>query len=249
MERMNQKTYLDKYINSDYYKQTSFESKIYENWLSDEELDEFEKASQSEHIYYVHDVSMAPESERLGLGPAEEHTTAHYYIFDRFYDNPQWANLVDIIQPKLEATFGNDIVTSHIHVLDSKFPYGLHNDAEQQNMVLAPNPAWTLIVPLADYPSKTYVFNERSGYKDPWSWIHNTGQTPGDYCIDEETWKKDFDPFTEYELMKYLTVQCTFPWKRGSCFAADRFNYHCSDNYYNYGLKSKKAIIMWTSIK
>ena len=250
MERMDKDTYLEKYINSDYYKGTNFESRIYENWLSDEELDAFDAASKSDDIYHVHDTCMGPVAEKLFGEPAADHTTAHYNIFDSFYSKPAWSHLVDIIQPKLEATFGNGIKASHIHVLDSHFPYGLHNDAEQENREDAPNPAWTLIVPLADYPSKTYVFNERSGYKDPWSWINNEGIEPNeDYCIDRETWEKDFDPFTDYELLKYLTVQSTFPWKRGSCFAADRFNYHCSDNYYNHGIKSKKAIIMWTSLE
>ena len=88
----------------------------------------------------------------------EEHLTANYMIFSNFYDDPKWSHLVDIIQPKLEKTFGNGIYASHIHLLDSHFPYGLHNDAEQSNMKIAPHPAWTLIVPLDDYDSTTYVF-------------------------------------------------------------------------------------------
>ena len=188
MERIKKDEYLDKYIKSDYYKDTSFESQIHENWLSNEELDAFEEASKSDNIYYVHDTSMSPVAKRLGLEPNDdnnEYTTANYYIFNDFYTRPHWEHLVDIIQPKLEATFGNDIIASHIHVLDSRFPYGLHNDAEQENMKLAPNPAWTLIVPFDDYPSKTYIFNERSGYKDPWSWINNNEIPANDYCIDK----------------------------------------------------------------
>lgn len=249
-ERLDDKLYYEKYIKSEHYKNKIFDSKIYENFLSNEELDVFDKASRSDDIYFVHDTCMGPEAQRLFGEDPETHTTAKYYIFDNFYNNPLWNPLVDILQPKLENTFGAGIRASHIHVLESHFPYGLHNDAEQANMVIAPNPAWTLIIPLDDYPSKTYVFNERSGYKDPWSWINEQNIQPNnDYSIDREDFEKDFAPLTDYELMRYLTVEITFPWKRGSCFAADRYKYHCSDNYYNHGIRSKRAIIVWTSVE
>lgn len=242
--------YKQKYLDSDSYKNDIFESKIYENFLNDEELDQFEQATESESIHFVHDTCMAAEANKLFGEDEESHTTAKYYIYNRFYDNPAWKDLVDILQPKLDQTFGMGIRASHIHVLESHFPYGLHNDADQASIAIAPKPAWTLIIPFDDYPSKTYVFNERSGYKDPWSWIHADGIQPNeDYCLDKETFAKDFEPMTDYELMRYLTVESTFPWRRGSCFAADRYRYHCSDNYYNHGIRTKKAIIVWTSIE
>lgn len=248
-KRVDVDAYYQKYIESDHYKSKIFESKIYDNFLSDQELDAFDKAAQSDDIHFVKDVSMAPEAKRLFDEDLETHITAKYHIFDQFYTNPAWSHLVDIMQPKLEDTFGKGIRASHIHVLESHFPYGLHNDAEQRNMSIAPNPAWTLIIPFDDYPSKTYVFNERAGYKDPWSWVHGENILPNEtHTVDLETFKTDFEPLTDYELMKYLTVETTFKWKRGSCFAADRYKYHCSDNYYNLGIKSKKAIIIWTSV-
>lgn len=249
-KRLTDEEYKEKYIKSDYYQSTNFESRTYENWLNEQELQMFEDAAASDDIWYEHDTGMAPEAQRLLGQDPKDHTTAKYFVFDNFYDKPAWKPLVDIIQPKLESSFGNGVKASHIHVLESHFPYGLHNDAEQANMELAPKPAWTLIVPLGDYPSKTYVFNERSGNKDPWSWIHeNNIQANQQHCVDTETYEKDFSPFTDYELLKYLTIESTFNWKRGSCFAADRFKYHCSDNYYNHGITSKKAIIMWTSME
>jgi len=248
--RIKKTEYTQKFIESDYYKNDIFESKVYENFLTDAELDVFDEAARSDYVFYVHDTSMGPVSNRLFGEDPESHTTANYYIFENFYSKPEWSKLVDIIQPKLESTFGEGIYASHIHVLESCFPYGLHNDAEQPNMNIAPKPAWTLIIPFDDYPSKTYVFNERCGYKDPWSWIHNENIQPNEtYCVSDETYEKDFVPITDKELMKYLTVESTFTWKRGSCFAADRYRYHCSDNYYNHGIQKKRAIIMWTSVK
>ena len=247
-ERLTSEEYFEQYIKSEHYKDAIFDSKIIDNFLSDDELDVFEKAAASDDVYYVHDTSMETIAlEKMGL---TNYSTAHYYIFDKFYEKPEWQTLVDILQPKLEATFGKGIKASHIHVLDSRFPYGLHNDAEQPNMKIAPKPAWTLIIPFADYNSQTYVFNERSGHKDPWSWIHANNIKPNEpYAVDEETYNRDFYPFTGYDVLQYLTVESIYKWKRGTCFAADRYRYHCSDNYFNHGLKGKKAIILWTSIE
>ena len=201
--RIKKTEYTQKFIESDYYKNDIFESKVYENFLTDAELDVFDEAARSDDVFYVHDTSMGPVSNRLFGEDPESHTTANYYIFENFYSKPEWSKLVDIIQPKLESTFGEGIYASHIHVLESCFPYGLHNDAEQPNMNIAPKPAWTLIIPFDDYPSKTYVFNERCGYKDPWSWIHNENIQPNEtYCVSDETYEKDFVPITDKELMK-----------------------------------------------
>ena len=246
-QHFTQTEYTDRFLNDEFYKSTLLKSQTYENWLSDEELDIIEQAAQTYDIDYTHDVSMAPSAQQIGMN---DYTSAHYYKFASFYTNPAWQHLVDIIQPKLEATFGENIRASHIHVLDSRFPYGLHNDAEQPNLLLAPEPAWTLIIPLADYPSKTYVFNERSNMKSPMAWVEKYNIQPlEDYSISRELYEKDFAPLTDYVVFKYLTVETTFQWKRGSCFAADRFKYHCSDNYYNHGIRGKRAIIMWTSKK
>lgn len=245
-DRLEKEEYIEKYIKSDHYVDNVFSSRTIDNFLTEEELDLFDNASKSDNVFYVHDTSMSPIAEKLNIGGE---TTAHYHIFSNFYNDPAWNKLVDIIQPKLENAFGKGIRASHIHVLDSRFPYGLHNDAEQPNMKIAPNPAWTLIIPLEDVDSTTYVFNERSGYKDPWSWIHaNDIKAKDSYSIDKEKFAEDFDPFTDYELMRYLTVESTFKWKRGSCFAADRYRYHCSSNFFNKGIDGKRAIIVWTSV-
>lgn len=246
-EWIDKEEYMDKYIHSDYAaKKDPLECMTVENFLSDEELDTFWEASQSEDIYYVHDNAMAPAVRELcGF---EQETTAHYYIFNQFYEKPCWKPLVDIIQPKLEKYLGNNVFASHIHVLDSRVPYGIHSDSQQANLKLAPNPAWTLIIPFDDVDSKTYQFEQRSSEKSPWDWVHNNNIEPfDDYSISRELYERDFAPLTDYEMFKYLSVDSAFQWKRGSMFAADRFRFHCSDNYYNRGIKSKKAIILWTS--
>tara|TARA_B110000046_G_scaffold64379_1_gene71843 strand:+ start:753 stop:1484 length:732 start_codon:yes stop_codon:yes gene_type:complete len=237
-QRISNEEYRERFLTNEYIKDKRFDSKIIDNFLSDEELDIFDQASKSEHIRYVHDNS----------APQHVSTVAHYNIFGDFYNNPAWSHLVEIMQPKLQAHFGDDIMASHIHVLDSKFPYGIHNDAEQASLEIAPDPAWTIIIPLEDYNSKTYVFNERSPYKNPIEMAEKLGIEPYDVpAVDQDTWEKDFKPFTGFNVLEYLTVETTFKWKKGSCFAADRFKYHCSDNYFNHGLDGKRAIIIWTS--
>lgn len=248
-KRMDDQEYLDRFIRSDYAKNKDpLASITVENFLSDSELDTFWAESQSGKAYYVHDTCMT-ESVRKLCG-RDEPTTANYYIFNNFYSDKKWANLVDIIQPKLEATFGDNIFASHIHVLDSHVPYGIHSDSEQPNLVLAPNPAYTLIIPFDDVDSKTYQFHQRSSHKSPWDWVHAENIQPlPDYSISKEMWESEFAPLTDYNLFLYLTVESAFQWRRGSLFAADRFRFHCSDNYYNRGITSKRAIIAWTSTR
>lgn len=247
--RLSKEEYNAKYMNEEYVhnKHNKFDSIQVENFLSDEELLAFDIASKSDDISYHNDTGMNKEVE-MYYGRQTE-TTAHYNIFANFYTNPAWSHLVDIIQPKLETHLGNGIYASHIHVLESQVPYGIHTDAQQPNMILAPTPAWTLIIPLDDVDSRTYQFNQRTSYKLPWDWIHAENIQPSDeYSISRELWEQDFAPLTDYEIFRYLSIESVFQWKKGSLFAADRYRFHCSDNYYNRGIKQKKAIIAWTSI-
>lgn len=50
------------------------------------------------------------------------------------------------------------------------------------------------------------------------------------------------------DLIRRLTVQDTFLWKKGSLNAADRKRFHCSSNFTKNGVVNKKAIIAWSTI-
>ena len=64
-------------------------------------------------------------------------------------------------------------------------------------------------------------------------------------CISEEVFEQDFAGLkTPKEWLKKLTLDGAYPWKAGSAICSDRYKYHSSDNYYNHGLKNKRAIIM-----
>ena len=80
-ERLTSEEYFEQYIKSEHYKDAIFDSKIIDNFLSDDELDVFEKAAASDDVYYVHDTSMETIAlEKMGL---TNYSTAHYYIFDK----------------------------------------------------------------------------------------------------------------------------------------------------------------------
>lgn len=250
MERpyLNEADYRAQYIENDFHKSHCMDSIIVDDFFSDDDIAAFEEALSCEQLHTVHDKTdpnmLAMLKETYG---EEMPTTAYYLCYKEFYTLPDWKHLVDILQPKLDKHLGEGLYASHIHVLDSYIPYGMHTDAEQPNLELAPKPAWTLIIPLDDYDSTTYVFNERSSLKEPWHWVHEEGIEPGDYSITREQWERDFAPFSDYELFRYLTIESTFKWKKGAMFAADRFRFHTSDNFLNHGLRNKRALILWTS--
>ena len=79
----------------------------------------------------------------------------------------QTKGLKEILHNRIQAWLGPDVYIPHCHVLDSHYPYGIHTDAQQAGFTFAPHPAWTVIIPLEDYNSKTYVFNEPSVQKTP----------------------------------------------------------------------------------
>ena len=224
--------------------QDEYATKTIENFLSDDELDLF--WSYIDHPETIHEVD---NCMRDAWPEFEHECTAHYHIFSNFNTSTSYEPLRNILLPKIKEHFGDTLKLPHIHILRSRFPYGLHNDANQSAEGLDnPLPAWTLIIPFETVNSKTYVFDQRSDYKSPEAWIYHTDPPQFENpAVDKETYERDFAPFTSDWIMHYLTVESVFEWKRGSCFAADRYKYHASDNYFNHGLQGKDAIIIWTA--
>lgn len=220
-----------------------YATKTIKGFLSPEEIKLFKIYSNHKDVKVITDDCMRP------VWPDVEHEcTAYYRIFKDFYSNREWLPLRNTLLPKIQQHFGDTISLPHIHVLQSRFPYGIHNDANQRGTDANPHPAWTLIIPLETVDSCTYVFNERSNYKDPDTWIRETNPPKHDKpAVDRDTYMVDFHPFTGEWVLDYLSVESKFSWVAGDCFAADRYKYHCSDNYFNRGLTGKDAIIIWTS--
>lgn len=234
------------YLTQDYLdnRTREFPSMMQENFLSEEELEIFDYYWKHPKRNHFIDRSMQGAQERV-WGPGE-YKTAEYNNFSDIYTNPWWAGLKEVIVPKVQAWLGQDIYIPYCHILDSHYPYGIHTDAQQQGFIHAPHPAWTIIVPLEDYNSKTYVFNEKSIHKQPDEDL--TLNERDKMCVSQETFDKDFAGLqTPEHWLKKLTVDGTFPWKRGRAICSDRYKFHSSDNYYNNGIMNKRAIIMWTT--
>ena len=213
-------------------------TRIVDNFLSNDELDILEKhflATDDKHDNYN------PHGKN-----GEIVFSGTYYII-RYYEEKN--KLVrDILQPKLEKEFGNDLKIQQIHVFDCFDPYNVHSDIDSGGPPLpeAPFPAWTLIIPLFDVDSHTIVFNEGSKIKQPSSYMNDT--TPySSTTIDFETYLKYFSHVPQ-DNFRWLSIESIFTWKRGSLFAADRYKFHTSDNFLANGVNNKRAIIAWTSL-
>ena len=84
-ERMSEDEYKSTYIESDYYKDTQFDSLTIDNWLNDDELKIFKDAGYSEDSFKVRDTAMAPLAKFHYDQDPEEHLTANYMIFRWLY--------------------------------------------------------------------------------------------------------------------------------------------------------------------
>lgn len=133
---------------------------------------------------------------------------------------------------------------SHSHILESLYPFELHTDVNHSKDKDYNIPKYTVIIPLDDYKSTTFVFNE----------YNESGN-------DFEDFKSEYTGELKLRIPKekvltlthlhpkdlmYLSIKETFEWTKGSLFAFDRKYYHCSDNYLKAGEKSKRAILLWT---
>lgn len=216
----------------------NIDTRIVENFLNDNELDILEK-----HFLETDDI----HENYNPHGKNNELIFSGTYYIIRYYEDKNKI-VRDILQPKLEKEFGSNLKIQQIHIFDCFDPYNVHSDIDSGGPLLpeAPNPAWTLIIPLFDVDSHTITFNEGSQVKQPQNYIDDN-PPHGVPSIDTDTHKKYFS-HVPYHWFNWLTVDKIFPWKRGSLFAADRYKFHTSDNFLANGVKNKRAIIAWTSL-
>ena len=254
-EYISKEEHTTKYLVQEYLdnRTREFPSQMKENFLNQEEIDIINYYWLHPKRFHFLDTSMVPIQQRILDDPTIDRT-AEYNVFSDLYTNPWWAGLKEMLYPKVRKWLGEDIWIPHCHVLDSRYPYGIHTDAQQAGFNNAQHPAWTIIVPLEDYNSKTYVFNEPSVYKQPDEHVENSSNLDWteiekqDMCVSEDIFVKDFEALgTQRRWLKLLTIDGTFPWKAGRAICSDRYKLHGSDNYYNYGITNKRALIMWTT--
>jgi hypothetical protein len=207
-----------------------------EKFLDDTEIDTIEN-----HV-------MKSDLVHLNYNPSVqggEVFSGTYYLFD-YYDVKNKI-VSDILQPKLNKFFPSNLHIQQIHIFDSVDPYNIHSDVDSAGTLpVGHSYAWTLIIPLFDVNSHTIVFNEGSETKVPQDYMDLTDPYPAP-TIDYETYQKYFS-HAPYSYFRWLSIEDIFQWKKGSLFAANRFKFHTSDNFLVNNVKSKRALIAWTSL-
>lgn len=162
-------------------------------------------------------------------------------------EDPRFKILTDILLAKIQQHFDKDLIVESCHLLESYNPYGIHSDVQSGSYDPVGNiiPAWTFIIPLANFDSNTIVFHQTSPYvKTVGEWIEQNACKPLD-VIDDQFCEKYLDHCWRPHI-RYLTVEEIFPWSKGTLFASDRSKFHTSDNYHQQGLTKKRALIFWT---
>jgi len=158
------------------------------------------------------------------------------YRWDFYSDEAQ--PIFNIISPHLPK----NTVVARSHILESFYPYELHTDIGHAGSTNIGE--YTILIPLDDYNSQTFVFNEYS-------------TTSNEF----EDFKKDYTGDLKLKIPRedvlklthlhpkdvlHLSLKEKFIWKKGNLFAFDRRYYHCSDNYLKSGHTSKRAILIFT---
>lgn len=219
-------------INSN--KTIKIDTKTVEKFLSTLEIEEIE------NIMLTTDVEINYSGKEHG-----DHQADYYYM--KLYNHPPHAKLAEILLPKLKSLLDPRIYIDDCHIMNSFKPYMPHSDT------LTPVPgdgyshAWTIIIPLDDYNSNTFIFEEECLWtKSVMEWVEKENIKPK-FSIGDHIYKTYFT-HSDRQQFDYLTIHDIFPWRKGWLNATSRTRFHSSDNYLARGLKSKRAIVMWTSL-
>jgi hypothetical protein len=164
------------------------------------------------------------------------------------FNNPAFAKTKYIIETKMKDTFGDDLYIGVCNVLNAFVPYRTHTDGIFSEFGISDTHygAYTCVLPLDNYNSNTFIFNEYYDKSKLISdYVRDTGAGPQS-DITPEIMKKYFT-HEDISYMKYMSIETIFPWKKGSLLAASRYKFHTSDDFPTHGVPMKRAIIMWTA--
>jgi len=220
------------------------DTRTIKNFLSEEEITEIEG---------MHTKGMTTLNVDTNETVSGTFKMANIWDF-RIY-NDTHVRLKEILLPKLQQHFHKDIYIDDCHILESFHPYSIHTDASSEPGVeytIIPGegmtPAWTFIIPLADYNSNTIIFDQEALHiKTVVDWIEQTNP-PILNSISEETFNKYLKKVVMTEEVPYLSIEQIFPWKKGDLSAASRAKFHTSDYFFDNGITTKRAIVMWTTV-
>jgi len=214
------------------------------NFLSEEEITEIED---------MHTKGMTTLNVDINETVIGTFKMANIWDFKIYSDTH--TRLKEILLPKLQQHFHKDIYIDDCHILESFHPYSIHTDASSDPEVeytIKPGegmtPAWTFIIPLADYNSNTIIFDQEAlNIKSAKTWIEQTNP-PILNSINEETFDKYLKKVVRPDELPYLSIEQIFPWRKGDLSAASRGKFHTSDYFFYNGITTKRAIVMWTTV-
>jgi len=205
-----------------------------------------EKFLSGEEIFLIEEIVKLTEI-KTGLSGVEhgKHHADYHYI--NLYNHEPHQEISELLLPRLKKILHDQIYIDDCHIMDSVVPYTPHSDT------LTPVPrdgydhAWTIIIPLDDYFSNTFMFEEQCTWtKSVTEWVTKEKILPR-YSISDDLYRRYFTHSIRSEF-DYLTIHDVFPWRKGWLSATSRTRFHCSDNYLARGIKMKRAIVMWTSL-
>jgi len=213
-----------------------FDSKVIPGFLSDQELaliEQVVEANRSDATTY-YDTT---------------HDSGHSAVTHSIHLNhPLYSDVANILVPKFQQHFGQNIGLDVAHILNAYVPYGIHTDVMSAGF--DPNgtrsAAWTFIVPLDNYDSNTVVFEQQhETIKTLDAWVDQLQPEP--HPIDDAFHQQYLTHVDRLDL-QWLTPEAVFPWRQGDLFAADRRKFHTSDNFPARGVECKRAIVIWSSV-
>jgi hypothetical protein len=212
----------------------NIDTKVVEKFLSNDELALIEETIKVTEI-------------KTGLSGVEhgKHHADYHYI--NLYNHEPHREIAELLLPRLKKLLHDKIYIDDCHIMDSVVPYTPHSDTLTPVPRAGYDHAWTIIIPLDDYFSNTFMFEEECPWtKSVTEWVTKEKVLPK-YAISDDMYRRYFTHSVRREF-DYLTIHDVFPWRKGWLSATKRTRFHCSDNYLARGIKMKRAIVMWTSV-
>jgi hypothetical protein len=205
-----------------------------------------EKFLSNKEIELIENIMKTTEIEVNNSGKEHGNHMADYF-YVKLYNHQPHKEIADLLIPRIKNLLHADVYIDDCHIMESFIPYIPHSD------LLTPVPpdgyreAWTIIIPLDDYNSSTFIFEEEC----PWTksvieWAKTDKIIPKN-AISDHMYNTYFT-HSDKEQYKYLTIHDIFPWRKGWLNATSRARFHTSDNYKGKGLQGKRGIVMWTSL-
>jgi len=192
-----------------------------------------------------------------------------------FGEDTPYGQLLSWIKPKIDAVL-DDWVVDFYAIQEAINPWKLHADIRwyadkiPYKVILLPMDVEPMTGPVdvTDWP-ETYTIsfeqrnflsrwpiiakkidlraNDQSHWVRPMDDIQYEGLIPG-YHVTQEQWQKYFSHLP-YSDLEGITIDQIHKWTPRSLFYWDNTSLHCADNFIGNGIKTKRSLMLFTSLK